>query len=79
MLTDIVTKHAQTVAATITLQVKLPFGNRGQNQPVRNLVTGDCYITPQNHGYAIGMFAIIAEATTAELAISLSVVVYVSV
>eukprot|EP00586_Coscinodiscus_wailesii_P004925 CAMPEP_0172487554 /NCGR_PEP_ID=MMETSP1066-20121228/16705_1 /TAXON_ID=671091 /ORGANISM="Coscinodiscus wailesii, Strain CCMP2513" /LENGTH=1525 /DNA_ID=CAMNT_0013254251 /DNA_START=209 /DNA_END=4786 /DNA_ORIENTATION=+ len=32
---------------------KLPFGNRGQNQPVINHVTGECYITPQNHGYAI--------------------------
>ena len=33
--------------------VKLPFGNRGQNQPVTNVLTGECYITPQNHGYAI--------------------------
>ena len=32
---------------------KLPFGNRGQNQPVLNELTGDCYITPQNHGYAV--------------------------
>ena len=32
---------------------KLPFGNRGQNQPVINALTGDCYITPQNHGYAV--------------------------
>ncbi|CAM9724691.1 unnamed protein product, partial [Phaeothamnion confervicola] len=32
---------------------KLPFGNRGQNQPVLNRATGECYITPQNHGYAI--------------------------
>ncbi len=32
---------------------KLPFGNRGQNQPVINMVTGRCYITPQNHGYAL--------------------------
>jgi len=33
--------------------IKLPFGNRGQNQPVINDVTGEAYITPQNHGYAI--------------------------
>jgi carbamoyl-phosphate synthase (ammonia) len=33
--------------------VKLPFGNRGQNQPVLNKMTGECYITPQNHGYAV--------------------------
>lgn len=32
---------------------KLPFGNRGQNQPVLNHQTGACYITPQNHGFAI--------------------------
>lgn len=32
---------------------KLPFGNRGQNQPVINHQTGECYITPQNHGYHI--------------------------
>lgn len=32
---------------------KLPFGNRGQNQPVLNALNGDCYITPQNHGYAV--------------------------
>ena len=33
--------------------IKLPFGNRGQNQPVMNTKTGECYITPQNHGYAV--------------------------
>lgn len=32
---------------------KLPFGNRGQNQPVLNHQTGECYITSQNHGYHI--------------------------
>ena len=32
---------------------KLPFGNRGQNQPVINLETGHAFITPQNHGFAI--------------------------
>ena len=32
---------------------KLPFGNRGQNQPVLNHQTAECYITPQNHGYVI--------------------------
>ena len=32
---------------------KLPFGNRGQNQPVINELNRKCVITPQNHGYAI--------------------------
>ena len=32
---------------------KLPFGNRGHNQPALNLIKGGCVITSQNHGYAI--------------------------
>uniref|UniRef100_A0A7N8Y7W3 carbamoyl-phosphate synthase (ammonia) n=1 Tax=Mastacembelus armatus TaxID=205130 RepID=A0A7N8Y7W3_9TELE len=32
---------------------KLPMGNRGQNQPVLNLMTGQAFITAQNHGYGI--------------------------
>ena len=32
---------------------KLKFGHRGQNHPVLDLKTGKCYITSQNHGYAI--------------------------
>lgn len=32
---------------------KLPFGHRGANQPVKDLVTGRTYITSQNHGYAV--------------------------
>jgi carbamoyl-phosphate synthase small subunit len=32
---------------------KLPFGHRSQNQPVRDLTTGRCYVTSQNHGYAV--------------------------
>jgi carbamoyl-phosphate synthase small subunit len=32
---------------------KLPYGHRGVNQPVQDLVTRRCYITSQNHGYAV--------------------------
>lgn len=32
---------------------KLPFGHRGQNQPCIELETKKCYITSQNHGYAV--------------------------
>jgi carbamoyl-phosphate synthase small subunit len=32
---------------------KLPYGHRGVNQPVQDLTTGRCYITSQNHGYAV--------------------------
>lgn len=32
---------------------KLPYGHRGQNQPVREEGTTNCYVTTQNHGYAV--------------------------
>jgi len=32
---------------------KLKFGHRGQNHPVIDLQTNKCYITSQNHGYAV--------------------------
>lgn len=32
---------------------KMKFGNRGHNIPCTSLVSGRCYITSQNHGYAV--------------------------
>jgi len=32
---------------------KLKYGHRSQNQPAYDLETGRCYITIQNHGYAV--------------------------
>jgi carbamoyl-phosphate synthase large subunit/carbamoyl-phosphate synthase small subunit len=32
---------------------KLSYGNRGHNQPVVDITSGKCYVTTQNHGYAI--------------------------
>ncbi|XP_042302928.1 carbamoyl-phosphate synthase [ammonia], mitochondrial isoform X1 [Sceloporus undulatus] len=32
---------------------KMPMANRGQNQPVVNMINGQAFITAQNHGYAI--------------------------
>ena len=32
---------------------KLPYGHRGVNQPVQDLITRRCYVTSQNHGYAV--------------------------
>jgi carbamoyl-phosphate synthase small subunit len=32
---------------------KLPYGHRGQNQPCIEAGTKRCYITSQNHGYAV--------------------------
>lgn len=32
---------------------KLPYGHRGINQPVQDLLTRRCFITSQNHGFAV--------------------------
>jgi carbamoyl-phosphate synthase small subunit len=32
---------------------KLDYGHRGVNQPVQDLLTRHCYVTSQNHGYAV--------------------------
>lgn len=32
---------------------KMKYGHRSQNQPVLDVQTGRCYITTQNHGYAV--------------------------
>ena len=32
---------------------KLPFGHRGASQSVRDLATNRCFVTGQNHGYAV--------------------------
>lgn len=32
---------------------KLPYGHRSQNQPVMSLFSDHCFITSQNHGYAV--------------------------
>ncbi|KAJ1837167.1 Carbamoyl-phosphate synthase, partial [Coemansia sp. RSA 486] len=32
---------------------KMKYGNRGQNIPCTDLLTSRCYITSQNHGYAV--------------------------
>jgi carbamoyl-phosphate synthase/aspartate carbamoyltransferase len=33
--------------------IKLKYGNRGANLPCTSLLSGRCYITSQNHGYAV--------------------------
>lgn len=32
---------------------KMKYGNRGQNIPCTSMISGRCYITSQNHGYAV--------------------------
>jgi carbamoyl-phosphate synthase small subunit len=44
--------------------VKMRFGNRGMNQPVLDLRTSLCYITSQNHGYAVDAASLPADQWT---------------
>lgn len=41
---------------------KLKYGHRGANQPVKDLASGRCYITSQNHGYAVKTACLPADA-----------------
>lgn len=41
---------ARAIGATT---LKMKFGNRGHNIPCTNLISGRCYITSQNHGFAV--------------------------
>ena len=40
---------------------KMKFGNRGHNIPCTDMITGRCYITSQNHGYAVNASTLPAE------------------
>jgi ornithine carbamoyltransferase len=40
---------------------KMPFGNRGQNQPCVDTSSGRCFITSQNHGFAVDAATLPAE------------------
>jgi carbamoyl-phosphate synthase small subunit len=46
---------------------KMHHGHRGINHPVKNLVTGHCEITSQNHGFGVSPEAIIANADKVEV------------
>ena len=37
----------------IALLLCYSYGNRGHNQPCTHTSTGRCYITTQNHGFAV--------------------------
>ena len=45
--------HQLTALAMGGQTMKLKYGHRGANQPVRDLQSGRTYITSQNHGYAV--------------------------
>lgn len=45
--------HQMLAMAAGGKTVKLKFGHRGANQPVKDLATGKVLVTSQNHGYAV--------------------------
>ena len=45
--------HQLLARASGASTLKLKFGNRGHNIPATNSINGRCYITSQNHGYAV--------------------------
>ncbi|KAL2359687.1 hypothetical protein RJZ56_007465 [Blastomyces dermatitidis] len=45
--------HQLLARAAGASTIKMKFGNRGQNIPCTSLISGRCYITSQNHGYAV--------------------------
>jgi carbamoyl-phosphate synthase/aspartate carbamoyltransferase len=45
--------HQLLALASGAKTVKLLYGNRGHNIPCTDLQTGRCYITSQNHGFAV--------------------------
>ncbi|CCK73600.1 bifunctional carbamoylphosphate synthetase/aspartate transcarbamylase NDAI_0G06170 [Naumovozyma dairenensis CBS 421] len=45
--------HQLLARATGASTLKLKFGNRGHNIPCTSTISGRCYITSQNHGFAV--------------------------
>ncbi|ORX60617.1 carbamoyl-phosphate synth [Hesseltinella vesiculosa] len=45
--------HQLLALAAGAKTLKMKYGNRGHNIPCTNLLSGRCYITSQNHGYAV--------------------------
>jgi carbamoyl-phosphate synthase/aspartate carbamoyltransferase len=45
--------HQLLALAAGAKTLKLKYGNRGHNIPCTDMISGRCYITSQNHGYAV--------------------------
>ena len=45
--------HQVLARAAGAKTIKMKFGNRGHNIPCTSMISGRCYITSQNHGYAV--------------------------
>ncbi len=55
--------HQLLARAAGASTLKMKFGNRGHNIPCTNLLSGKCYITSQNHGYAVDSMTLPEEWT----------------
>lgn len=53
--------HQIMALASGAKTVKLKYGHRGANQPVKDLESGNVFITSQNHGYAVKIGTLPAE------------------
>ena len=45
--------HQLLALSPVGTTIKLKYGHRGGNQPVKDLSTGRIYVSSQNHGYAV--------------------------
>jgi carbamoyl-phosphate synthase/aspartate carbamoyltransferase len=45
--------HQVMALASGAKTIKMKYGNRGHNIPCTSMISGRCYITSQNHGYAV--------------------------
>ena len=53
--------HQLLARAAGASTMKMKFGNRGHNIPCTDLLSGKCYMTSQNHGYAVDASSLPAE------------------
>jgi carbamoyl-phosphate synthase small subunit len=53
--------HQLLALASGAKAIRLKYGHRGQNQPVREVGTNRCLVTSQNHGYAIDLASLPAD------------------
>lgn len=53
--------HQLLARAAGAQTIKMKFGNRGHNIPCTHKTSGKCYITSQNHGYAVDAMSLPSE------------------
>ena len=53
--------HQLLARAAGARTIKMKFGNRGHNIPCTHTMSGKCYITSQNHGYAVDAMSLPSE------------------